>query len=569
MTEPLLNESLLLILASAIVVGLVTVSRMPAATGYLLAGLAIGPYGLQLVSTGEDTRFLADLGLVFLMFMVGLEFSLPALIAARTDVLLAGGLQVGATLAVVTAGVAWLLGLNARLAVLVGGAVAMSSTAIAVKQLADQGEISSQHGHLATGILLFQDLATIPLLVMVDAWSKQSELDPLNLARQLGLAALALVLSAVVSRPIVRSVFFWVAKSRSNDLFLLTALLVALGAAYIVHRAGLAMPIGAFIAGMVIGESDFRHRVGDDIRPFRDALVGLFFVTIGMAIDPTLVARFPWTILAWFLVFLFGKAFITFLVGLVLRRPVAVALRIAVILAHGGEFGLLLLTLAMGAGLMSPAVGQPILIALSLTMGLAPLIIQNNALVDRLLGLRRLRLAATEAAIREAKASLDGHVLLCGCGRVGRLVATALEAAKLSHIAIESDLSRFKEAQRQGHNVVYGDAAHRAILAAAGIANVKLVVVTFDKRPAVERILDFAREQNRPTTCIVSTTDDRDISSFVEAGATVVFPENLAAGLGLADQVLLLSGMTQEEAGHVITTLRVELNPELRERVGI
>lgn len=560
--------SLLFILASSLAVGFFSISRMPAAMGYLLAGVVIGPHGLQLVTAGEETRFLAELGLIFLMFMVGLEFSLPKLIAARIDVLLAGSLQVGATVALF-AGAAWLLGLDGRVAVLIGGAVAMSSTAVAAKQLAEQNEVSSQHGRLAIGILLFQDLATIPFLVLVDAWSKQGSLDLLNLAQRLGIATLTLVAAAFFSPLLVPTLFSWVSKSRSNELFLLTVLLVALGAAYLVQLVGLAMPIGAFIAGVVIGEGDYRHRVEDDIRPFRDALVGLFFVTMGMEIDPALVATYPLPVLAWCLMFLLGKAAITAFVGLLLRRPLVVALRVAIILAHGGEFGLLLLTLAMGSGLIPAAVGEPVLIATALTMGLAPLIIQRNAVVDLLLGSPHHRLAATEAAIREAHGSLDGHVLLCGCGRVGRLVATALEAAKLPLVAIESDHARFKEAQLHGHNVVFGDAAHRRILLAAGIAKVKLVIVTFARRSAVERIISFAREQTPAKTCLVSTPDDREMGPLVDAGATAVFPENLAAGLGLADQALLLAGLSQEDAAKIITTLRAELNPELRGGVGI
>lgn len=568
MTDHLLTQSLSMIVVSAVAVAFFAALRMPAAMGYLLAGLAIGPYGLNLVALGDDTLFLAELGLIFLMFMVGLEFSLTTLLAARTDVLLAGSLQVGGTLATIAA-VLWWLGLDPRIAILLGGAVAMSSTAVAMKQLAEQGEISSQHGRFALGILLFQDIATIPLLVAIDSWSRRTSVDPFDLVGRLGLAAIALIAVSIVARPLVRTVLAGASKSRSNDLFLLAALFVALGAAYLAHLAGLALPIGAFIAGMVIGGSDFQHRVEDDLRPFRDVLVGLFFVTVGMQIDLRLIVVFPYAILAWCAVFLFGKALTTFVVGLMLRRSAAIALRVAVILAHGGEFGLLLLALAMNSGLLPSEIGQPVLIALALTMGLAPLLIQRSAFIEHLVGNRRSRVAATETALRTTCEALDRHVVLCGCGRVGRLVATAFEEAKIPHIAVESDLARFKEAQRHGHTIVHGDAAHRRILSAAGLARARLVVITFDRHAAVERILKFASEQQVAIPCVVSTADDYDIKTLVKAGAKVVFPENLAAGLALADQSLLLCGLTQEEAGRIITTLRAELNPELRERVGI
>ena len=568
MNDALLTQSLLLVLASALAVGLLAACGMPAVMGYLVAGVSIGPHALGLIAAGEETRFLAELGLVFLMFTVGLEFSPSTLLAARYDVLLAGSLQVGVTMAAV-AGPLWLLELDPRLCVLLGGAVAMSSTAIAAKQLAEQGELSTPHGKRAISILLFQDLATIPLLVLLDSWSTRGSVAPLDLLRHLGLAALALVAAAMISRPVVRALFAGVVKSRSNDLFLLTALMMALGAAYLVHLAGLALPVGAFIAGMVIGESDFRHRVDDDIRPFRDVLVGLFFVTIGMSLDPNLILEHPAAIFAWTAVFLIGKPIVILGVCLLLGRPFADSLRIALILGHGGEFGLLLLTLAMTSGLMPQATGQPVLIALALTMGVAPLIIQRNAMFARLFDRGRARTTADETAIRKVTGDLKGHIVLCGCGRVGRLVATALEAAELPHVLIEYDHGRFKEAQRLGHNVVHGDAGHQRILAAAGIASVKLLIVTFDRRPVVKRILAFAHGQNPSIACIVSTSDDHDVADYVQAGASVVFPENLAAGLSLADQALLFSGLTQEEAGRAVTALRAVLSPELRDRVGI
>ena len=568
MTDAHLGPSLILILASVLAVGFFTFWRMPAAMGYLLAGLAIGPHGLGLFVAGEDTRFLAELGLVFLMFMVGLEFSLPKLLMARKDMLLAGGLQVGITLAVV-AGVLLLFDFDARIAVLIGGVVAMSSTAVSLKQLAEQGEISSQHGRLALGILLFQDLATIPLLILVDAWSRTGEPDPFAAAGRIGVALLILAVVALGTRQVVQMTFSWVVKARSADLFLLTVLLVALGTGYSVQLAGLAMPIGAFVAGMVIGESSFRHRVEDDIRPFRDVLVGLFFVTVGMGIDPAALMSSPDAVLAWLVVFIAGKLLLAFLAGLSLRRPPALALRVSIVLAHGGEFGLLLLALALGTGLLSAQVGQPIMLALALSMGLAPLMIQRSAIAEQLPGSSRSRLAAAEAAVRDASGPLQQWVLLCGCGRVGRLVATALEAANQSYLAIELDLTRFNQAQRQGHHVVFGDAAHRRILDAADLRTVKLLVITFDRPSTVERIIDFVRECNAQTPCIVSASDDRDVGRLAATGATVVFPENLAAGFGLADQALLLCGMSQSEAGKIITTLRAELNPELRERVGV
>jgi CPA2 family monovalent cation:H+ antiporter-2 len=362
-----------------------------------------------------------------------------------------------------------------------------------------------------------------------------------------------------------------VARTNSADLFLLAVLLLALGTAFVGHLAGLAAPIGAFLAGMVVGESDFRHQVADDIRPFRDVLLGLFFLTVGMEVNPSIVAVAPLAVLAWTIAFVPGKALVTILVGAIMRWPASVGARIAFILSHGGEDGLLLLTLAMRAGVIEPDVGQPALLALAATMALGPVLVQRNPEVAQLVGgvSHRFKEVAEEAVIREEGQGLRDHVLLCGCGRVGHLVALVLEAAKVPYITVESDLARFRRAKKLGHKVVFGDASRKRVLEAAGISRARMIVVTFDRRRAVERLLHNARQGNPSVSSIVSASDDQDVAALVTAGAGTVFPENFAAGLVLADQVLLSCGFSQDDAADIVTAVRAELNPELSGRVGI
>ena len=567
--DALLIKTLVVILASICAISLVARIGLPAAAGYLLAGLVIGPHGLQLIATSDETRFLAELGIIFLMFMVGLVFSFPAMIAARLDVFGAGGLQVGFTVLIVAA-VAMLWGAGLPAAVLLGGAIAMSSTAITLKQLVDQGDVSSQQGRLVLGILLFQDLAVLPFLVVLGGWELSGGPGPLGTLRQLGIAAITFSVAAFVCKPIFRTWLTWVARTHSADLFLLTVLVLALGTAFAGHLAGLSAPIGAFLAGMVVGESDFRHQVEDDIRPFRDVLLGLFFVTVGMEVDPSIVATAPMAVLAWTIACLPGKALVVILVGAIMRWPTPVGVRAALILAHGGEAGLLLLTQAMRVGAIEPNVGRPVLFALAATMALGPMLIQGSARFAELAGgaAHRVKADAEEAAIRAESQDLSDHVILCGCGRVGRPVSLVLEAAKASYIAIESDLVRFRRAKKSGHRVVFGDASRKKILEAAGVARARLVVVTFDRRHAVERILHYAREKNPVASSIVSAADDQEILPLARAGAGTVFPENITAGLALADQVLLVCGFSQDDAANLVTAVRAELHPELRGRVG-
>ncbi|MFZ1430649.1 MAG: cation:proton antiporter [Geminicoccaceae bacterium] len=563
MPNTLLTESLVVILAAAGAVGLVKRVGLPPILGYLLAGLAIGPHGIAVLAPSEGTAFLSELGVVLLMFMVGLEFSLPKMIAARATVFGAGACQVALT----TLGVALaarLLGAGWLAAVVMGGVVAMSSTAIVLKQLSDEGELGSQHGRLAVGILLFQDLAALPFLVLVG--TSGEDFSATTLSGQLLAAALAFVLIAVVGQRVFRAALAWAAQGRSPELFLLCSLALALGTAFAAQAAGLSAPIGAFLAGMAVGESDFRHQIEDDVRPFRDLLVGLFFVTIGMQIDPTVLAAAPLAVLGWIGVFLAGKAALATLAAVVLRWPVQVALRVGVILAHGGEFGLLLLTQAMSTGMIEPSAGQAMLVALALTMGLAPILIQRSAAIADLVGIAAM---TDEEAAPQAGHALEDHVILCGCGRVGRLLALVLEAAKVPYIAIESDLSRFREAKRAGHHAVFGDASRAQTLHRVGVQRARLLTVTFDERRAVERLLHHARHNNAGIVAVVSAGEDRALATITETGANVVFPENLAAGLALADQILLLSGLSQEQAASIVTEIRAELNPELQGRVGV
>ena len=558
MNDVFLARTLILVAASGLAVGLLTALRMPAVMGYLAVGLALGPHGFDLIQSAEETRFLAELGLIFLMFMVGLEFSIPAILGARWDVLVAGSLQVGMTVALVAIGLI-LTGAQAETAIIVGGAIAMSSTAVTLKQLAEQGEITSRHGRLSLGILLFQDLATLPLLILVDLWSRGGAPSPLAILEQMAVAFAALAAAAFVARPLIHYGFARVLKTRSQDLFLLWVLITALGTAYVVHLAGLAPAIGAFIAGLVIGESEFRHRVEEDIRPFRDVLVGVFFISVGMSIDLSIMGSSPGTIILWVLVFFLVKAALVFVTGLIVGAQRPASARTAVILAHGGEFGLLLVTLALQSGLVSPDLGQPVLIALALTMGLAPLVIQRNHWAEWPFGHRDRRMAATENSIRTETGKLHDHVILCGCGRVGRLVATVLEAADIPYIAIETDLARYQAARRQGHEVVLGDARHHRILEAAGLDRAQLVVLSFDRHDAVQRILPQIKALDPAPASLVSTADDLDMTRFSRLDPTAVFPENLAAGLALADRALLLCGKAQDDAARIVSTVRAEL----------
>lgn len=498
------------------------------------------------------------------MFLVGLEFSLPKMIAARTIVFGVGGLQVGFT-TLFGVGIALWLGADPAAAILLGGALAMSSTAIALKQLSDGGELNSQHGRLAVGVLLFQDLATLPLLILIGALGNKTDVGLLDVIARTGLAAAAFLVVVFVGRLLLNRFVAWIAATKSAELFLLAVLALIVGTAFVAGEIGLSLPLGAFLAGMIIGEGDFRHQVEDEIRPFRDVLLGLFFLTVGMQIDPKAVLEAPLLLIAALLVFLIAKPIIVYLIVVAMRRSREPGLRTAIILAHGGEFGLLILTLALNAGVIAPNIGQPFLSALVISMALAPIMIQLNGrvvgLITRSDASRGLETPPDE--IIDASRDMSDHVILCGCGRVGRLVASVFEASDVPYLAIESDFNQLQLAKRQGHKVVFGDAARRHVLAAGGLKRAKLVVATFDDPYALQRVCHHISHEAPGVQVVVSAKDDQNIESLLNAGASIVLPENLAAGLAVGAEALSYLGLSHDEVASRIDEVRLTLNPGL------
>jgi CPA2 family monovalent cation:H+ antiporter-2 len=566
LAQPLLIQSLVIIAASVVAIAGLRRAGLPPILGYLAAGFALGPHALNLAGVTDQTRFLAELGVIFLMFTVGLEFSLPVMFAARADVFGAGALQVTLT-ALGAAGLAALLGAAPVAAFLIGGAVAMSSTAIVLKQLAEQGDLGTPSGRITVGLLLFQDLATLPFLVVIGAYAGGGDLQPMAIARQVALGGLTLAAAAVIGRPLFRGALAWVAGSQSPELFLLAVLLLALGAAWVAGLAGLAAPLGAFMAGVIVGESDFRHHIEDDVRPFRDVLLGLFFVTVGMGMDLRAAGEAPLAVAGWLLVFLLFKPAVVLLVGGLRRWSRADRLRTALSIANGGEFGLLLITQGLAVRLLPAPIAGPLLIALVVSMALAPILTAKAGDLVR-------RFAAPQPAgsntdLAAATQDLTGHVILCGCGRIGRPVAAALEAAKLPYVALEKDFPRYRAARAEGLRAMFADATRGGMLASAGLARARLVVLTFLSEREAERILRRIRTDAPKVVRLANALDEDTATRLLAAGANTVFPENLAAGLGLADQALLLCGLDQAAAARVITELRGRLSPALIAGAGV
>jgi len=537
-------ELVLLLLATAVFVVVVFRQlRLPALIGYLLVGILIGPHALGWAPSSHETRYLAEFGMVFLMFSVGLEFSLPKLATMRHLVFGLGAAEVAATTLLVLI-VCLALGLGWRAGLVLGGALAMSSTAILAKILAERLELNSQHGRAIIGVLLFQDLAVVPFLILMPALAH----GPEDLAKLLSFALVkaAVVLAAVLflGQRLMRPWFHLVARQKSPELFMLNLLLFTLGLAWITERAGLSLPLGAFLAGMLISETEYRYQVEQDIRPFQDVLMGLFFVTIGMVLDAAEVGRhLGWVIVVLAALLAFKALLITVLSRLFGFDPGA-ALRTGLALCAAGEFGLVLLAQADGLHVLGPTTGQVVLAAMILSMLIAPFVIEHSEhMVRRFSAADWMNRAMVLHTIAAKTLAEEKHVIICGYGRSGQYLSRLMEQEAIPVIALDLDPQRVREAAAAGESVVFGDAARREVLIAAGLMRASALVVSYADTASALKILHVVNELRPGMPVVVRTVDDSDIDQLKQAGAAEVVPEIMEGSLMLASHALMLVGV--------------------------
>jgi CPA2 family monovalent cation:H+ antiporter-2 len=549
---------LVLLGAAVVVVVICRLVRLPPILGYLLVGMAVGPNALAWVPAAAETRHLAEFGIVFLMFSIGLEFSLPQLKAMRRAVFGLGFAQVaittiGAMLALHFLGYGWPAGLA------LGGAMAMSSTAIVSKMLAERMELATPHGRDVMGILLFQDLAVVAFLIVLPSLSKSGGDLAIALAVAGVKAVVALGLILFAGQAPMRAWFHLVARQRSSELFMLNVLLITLGLAALTELAGLSLALGAFLAGMLIAETEYRYQVEEDIKPFRDVLLGLFFVTVGMALDLGVVVRnLPWVIVVLAVPVL---AKLVLIVGLsrLFGQPLATALRTGFYLAQAGEFALVLLAVATDLRLVPGTIAQVVLAAMVLSMLSAPLLIHfADSIVRKFTANDWLARAAQITKIAATTMARQNHVIVCGFGRSGQNLARLLEAEDIAFIALDADPQRVREAAADGSSVVYGDAGRKEALFAAGLAKARAVVITFADTAVALKILHHVHEARPELPVVVRTLDDGELDRLLTAGAAEVVPEVLEGSLMLATHLLLLLGVPLNRVLKRIRAIREE-----------
>ena len=543
--------------------------KLPPMLGYLVVGVVIGPNALALAQDSAGVKYLAEFGVVFLMFVIGLEFNLPKLRSMRTLVFGLGMSQVMLTMFGTVLGhfmlvysYEWLTGKSWQMswqgAVVLGGAIAMSSTAIVVKMMAERMELEGEHGRRVLGVLLFQDLAVVPLLVLIPALNSGAE----ELARSVTLAVVkATVLLTVLlvgGQHVMRWWLTLVARRKSDELFVLNLLLITLGLAYLTEHAGLSLALGAFLAGMLIAETEYKHQVETDIRPFHDVLLGLFFITIGMKLDWRPVID------QWLLVLMltcapvFAKSALVALLARGFGAAPGVALRTGLYLAQAGEFGFVLLTLGAENSLVSPEWLSPILASMVLSMLATPfLVMYSNRIVMRLVSSDWMMQSLQLTTIARKSIGAEKHVIICGYGRSGQNLASMLGTQHIPYMALDLDPDRVRQAAAAGQSVVFGDAARLQSLMAAGLARAHAVVVSYPDTPSALKILRLVREHAPTVPVIVRTIDDADLEVLRAAGATEVVPEAIEGSLMLASHALALVGVPMRKVIRLTRDARV------------
>nr|WP_277930295.1 monovalent cation:proton antiporter-2 (CPA2) family protein [Pseudomonas sp. CROZ-RG-20F-R04-06] len=554
---PVFANLLIILASSLVVIALFRRLRLPPVLGYLCVGLLVGPSAFDWVNESEHLPDVAELGVVFLLFSLGLEFSLSKMIALRQVVFRLGSQQVLISTALLGL-LLMLLGMPMTPALLLGAGLSLSSTAIVTKELGSLGEVFSSHGQNAVGVLLFQDVVAVLLLTLVPVFAGSSEQAwywalPLTLAKTVVLFVGLLL----ASRWLLPRLFHEVAASRSAELFVLLALVIVLLTAWLTHLLGLSPALGAFLAGMLLGESHYRHQIEADIRPFRDILLGVFFVSIGMLIDLQLFVSHSLLIVGLTVGLMVIKGIVVALLVKWRGSDSETAWRSGLALAQGGEFCFALMAQMQQNSMMPEALGDLLLAATFCSMLLTPLLLRAAPRIAAVLH-RKPNQEAKIEEISALNADLNQHVVICGYGRVGQSIGRFMRNARQPYIALDNDPVRVQEAASGESDVHYGDSSRGDLLNAVGLLRARLLVVAVDQSDIALRILKEARRLNAHVPILVRTRDDSQWAELKAAGATEVVPELLESSLMLASHALIMLGLPAHQVQEQVDQVRID-----------
>jgi len=529
-----LLEVIVVLVAAVISVFLFQRFGLGAVLGYLVAGAVIGPSGFALVADVDTIHTVGELGVVFLLFTVGLELPFERIRVMQARVFALGAAQVFVTALAVT-GVAILIGVSPRTSVVIGGALALSSTAIVLRMLVDRSELTSRFGRSCFAVLLVQDMMVGPFLVLALALGGDGEMLGLAVGEAVLKAAVAVMAILGIGRVVLRYVFQQVAAVRDPDVFIALSLVVVLASGLMTKMAGLSMAFGAFLAGMLLAETHYRHQVAADIRPFRGLLLGLFFMSVGMSVDLGLTATKAGLVIGLAVGLIVLKAIILSGLGLITGMRPAQALNLGILLSQGGEFAFVLLGAALGAGVVSGDIAHLLVVVVALTMMATPFLAMLGRLLER--EVERRTVVELETRAEEAE-ELKDHVVIAGYGRVGRAVATQLKDVGSDFIAVDLDPHRIIEARAAGLPVYFGDATRPEILEAVHVERARAMVVAMDDPQVALRTVAMVRYIFPDLKIYARAHDDGHARELARAGANTVVPEMVAAGHRLAGSII-------------------------------
>ncbi len=554
---PLLRDIVLLLLASLPIVFVCGRLRLPTIIGYMLTGVVIGPSGLGVIGDVHAVETLAEIGVVLLLFTIGLEFSLAKLLAMQRVVFLGGGIQVGLTIVAAMLLAHWGLGLGWSSAIFAGFLVALSSTAIVLKTYVDRAESDTPHGRMAIGILLFQDLCIVPMMLFLPLLSGQRAANLWYILKTLGLAAGSVLLIMLLARRVFPFLLRWLVTLRSREVFVSFAVLACLGTAWLTSQAGLSLALGAFIAGVVLSESEYSHQIVADILPFRDIFNGIFFVSIGMLLSLHVLATTWPVVLGLVALIVVGKTLLAFAAVKALGRTPRVALMAALGVAQIGEFSFVLLKAGAEARLLEGAAYQTFLAASILTMLATPFLIGLAPALGYRVGRWTGIADAPDAGAAELP-PVSGHVIIAGYGLNGRNLARVLRAAGIPYRIIELNIESIRVGKKKGEPIIYGDGTRREVLHAAGIEGARVLVVAISDATATRRIAALAREMNPDMHIIVRTRFVSEMNGLYALGVQQVIPEEFETSLEIFARVLREYGLSRQYIQQQVEMIRRE-----------
>jgi CPA2 family monovalent cation:H+ antiporter-2 len=559
-----LNDLLILLFASVVVVVIFRQIGLSPALGYLIAGAIIGPFGLQFVETTQSTRSIAELGIVFMLFAIGLELTFARLTTIRKYVFGFGSAQVIVTAGLITLITNYFFKIPIEAAIVISCALAMSSTAIVMQVISENGEQSTRVGRLSFSILLMQDLAVIPILVLLPLLAK-SNLNVLNaLGGALINTIIALVIIYAVGRLLLKPFFRVIAHTQNEVLFLSFTLMIILGSALLCHKLGLSFALGAFIAGLMVAETEFRYRVEDEILSLKSLLMGLFFMTIGMSFDSNLLMHslIPITAITFSLIIL--KAVIILILCWIFRFPLAPSVHTGLLLAQGGEFSFVVLLVAVENKLLSDDLSQILMTAVTFSMALTPMLASIGRKIKGQIYIKEI---LRDNKLKREIGDIGKHIIIIGFSKVGRITAYILRKRKINYLILENNHRIVRIEKNNGFNIYYGDAMNIEILNYIGTAKAESVVVALDDEIACIKVTRFIH-QNFPSVAVITKSESfNNTDRFRKVGASYVVSKNLETGLQLSHAALSSIGVNSNEVTAIINSFREINNDALKDLI--